>query len=262
MFHIIYGMKRKKPYKFILDTDWIFNGYLDVEHRQYVLLDYFKKISKHLEEFKIYPMFIELSLHLGNIQTLLKEDKILYIENKITSPDYEVVPSDLKVKDIPILDNDELEAYNTILKLSNDLILDHFNFAKSLWTVVYNSIDLKLIHNKNNLNSKSGFFYFKKDGIIRVWKYTTRRVNQTKDQTRTSLKLIYENQISDLTIKEIIFKFSKTYEKNGEGKLPVFEMFCENDYPLDETLVPFFKRKLMGFIAQSKLKENYRNLLT
>ena len=69
-------MKRKKPYKFILETDWIFDGYLDVEHRQYVLLDYFKKISKHLEEFKIYPMFIELSLHLGNIQTLLKEDKI------------------------------------------------------------------------------------------------------------------------------------------------------------------------------------------
>jgi hypothetical protein len=255
-------MKRKQPYKFILDTDWIFDGYLDVEHRQYILLDYFKKVGKQLEEFKIYPMFIELSLHLGNIQTLLKEDKILYIENKITSPDYEVVPSDLKVKDIPVLDNEELEAYGEILKISSDLILDHFNFAKSLWSIVYNSIDIKIIQNKNNIDSKSGFFFFKKDGIIRVWKYTTRRVNKTKDQTRTSLKLIYENKISDLTIREIISKFSKTYEKNNEGKYPVFEMFCDNDYPLEETLVPFFKRKLMGYVTQSKINDKYKNLLT
>jgi hypothetical protein len=247
-------MKRKKPYKFILETDWIFDGYLDVEHRQYVLLDYFKKISKHLEEFKIYPMFIELSLHLGNIQTLLKEDKILYIENKITSPDYEVVPSDLKLKEIPVLDIQEQEAYNIILKLSRDLILDHFNFAKSLWSVVFSSIDIKPVLNTKNLSSKTGFFYFKRDGKLYLWRYNTRRVNGTKDQTRTNLELIYENIDNGLTVKEIISNFVEMMKKKDETKLPVFEMFCDvNEYPLEETLVPFFKRKLLSYINQTKI---------
>lgn len=246
-------MKRKKPYKFILDTDWIFDGYIDVEHRQYILLDYFKKIGKHFDELKIYPMFIELSLHLGNIHTLLRENKILYIDKKITSPDYEVVPSDLKVKDIPILTEEEIEGYNTILKISNDLILDHFNFAKSLWSVVFDSIDIKPVLNTKNLSSKTGFFYFKRDGKIYLWRYNTRRVNGTKDQTRTNLELIYENIDNGLTVKEIIHNFVDVLRKKDETKFPVFEMFCDvKEYPLEETLVPFFKRKLLSYINQTK----------
>jgi hypothetical protein len=250
-------MKRKKPYKFILETDWIFDGYLDAEHREYVLLDYFKKIGKYFDELKIYPMFIELSLHLGNIHTLLRENKILYIDKKITSPDYEVVPSDLKVKDIPVLTQEELNEYKSILKLSNDLILDHFNFAKSLWSFVYQSIDIKPVMNIKNITSKTGFFYFKRDSKIFLWRYNTRRVNGTKDQTRTKLDLIYENIDDGLTVKEIIIMFSKELKKRDETKLPVFEMLCDvNEYPLDETLVPFFKRKLLGYISQSKVNSN------
>ena len=37
--------KNKNEYEFILDTDWLFNGYMDVEHRRYVLLDYFAKMG-------------------------------------------------------------------------------------------------------------------------------------------------------------------------------------------------------------------------
>jgi hypothetical protein len=61
-----------------MDTDWLFDGILDAEQKQYVLLDYFQKMNKHLERMEVYPMFIELSLHLGNIQTLLTQNKILY----------------------------------------------------------------------------------------------------------------------------------------------------------------------------------------
>lgn len=245
-------MKRKKPYKFILETDWIFDGYLDAEHRQYVLLDYFKKMGKYFDELKIYPMFIELSLHLGNIHTLLRENKILYIDNKITSPDYELVPSDLKVKDIPVLTQEEVNEYKSILKLSNDLILDHFNFAKSLWSLVYQSINIKPVLNIQNITSKTGFFYFKQHGKIFVWRYNTRRVNGTKDQTRTKLDLIYENIDNGLTVSEIITMFCETLKKRDETMFPVFEMSCDvNEYPLEETLVPFFKRKLLGYISQS-----------
>ena len=83
-----------------MDTDWIFQGEIDSEQKNYVLLSYFQKLNKDLEQIKMYPMFTELSLHLGNLQTLLNRNQILYIEKKLKSNGDEIYLSDLKVKDI------------------------------------------------------------------------------------------------------------------------------------------------------------------
>jgi hypothetical protein len=54
-----------------------------------------------------------------------------------------------------------------------------------------------------------------------------------------------------LTIPEIISTFSKTYEKNDEVDYPIFEVFCSDVFPLEQTLVPIFKRKVLSYINQS-----------
>ena len=83
--------QKNKKTSFIMNTDWLFDGVLDAEQKQYVLLDYFQKMNKHLEKMEVYPMFIELSLHLGNMQTLLTQNKILYIDRKLSSKDDELI---------------------------------------------------------------------------------------------------------------------------------------------------------------------------
>lgn len=236
-----------------MDTDWLFTGVLDAEQKEYVLLNYFQKLNKYFEEMKIYPMFIELSLHLGNIQTLMNQNKILYTEKKFTSSDDELLMSDLKLKDIPILANEEIGEYQKILKTSFTQLFDYFNFAKSLWSLVYDSIELKVKKNKNNINSKSGFFYYNSKDKLYIWQYTTRRVYKTENQYRTHTKLIYEGNQDDLTIEKIISKFSKTYVKNNESKNPIFEVLCNDIFPLKETLLPIFKRKILAYISQNKV---------
>jgi hypothetical protein len=76
---------KKNSNNFVMDTDWIFQGEIDSEQKNYVLLSYFQKLNKDLEQIKMYPMFTELSLHLGNLQTLLNRNQILYIEKKLKS---------------------------------------------------------------------------------------------------------------------------------------------------------------------------------
>jgi hypothetical protein len=142
--------------------------------------------------------------------------------------------------------------YNKILKNSQPQLYDYFNFAKSIWSIVYDSIDVVVKKNKNNLQSKSGFFTYKTPEKLYVWQYTTRRIYKTNGQTKTSLKLIYEGDQNNLTISEIISKFSKTYEKNNESTYPVFEVFCSDVFPLEETLLPIFKRKILSYIHQSE----------
>jgi hypothetical protein len=161
------------------------------------------------------------------------------------------VLNDLKVRDIPVLDDEEVIEYQKILKNSQPQLHDYFNFAKSIWSIVYDSIDIVVKKNKNNLQSKSGFFSYKTPEILYVWQYTTRKVYKTKNQTKTSLKLIFKGQQDDLTIPEIISTFSKTYEKNNEVGYPIFEVFCSDIFPLEQTLVPIFKRKILSYVNQN-----------
>jgi len=242
--------RRNKKVKFIMDTDWLFEGILDAEQKQYVLLDYFQKMNKHLERMEVYPMFIELSLHLGNVQTLLNQDKILYTDRQLTSNDDELIFSDLKVKDIPVLDDDEVIEYRKILRYVQPQLHDYFNYAKSIWSIVYDSIDVIIKKNKTNLNSKSGFFYYKTETSLYIWKYTTKKVYKSNNQTKTTLSAIYYGEQLDLTMPEILSKFSKTYEKNKESDYPIFEVLCNDIFPLEETLVPIFKRKILSYINQ------------
>jgi hypothetical protein len=242
--------RRNKKVKFIMDTDWLFEGILDAEQKQYVLLDYFQKMNKHLERMEVYPMFIELSLHLGNVQTLLNQDKILYTDRQLTSNDDELIFSDLKVKDIPVLDDDEVIEYRKILRYVQPQLHDYFNYAKSIWSIVYDSIDVIIKKNKTNLNSKSGFFYYKTETSLYIWKYTTKKVYKSNNQTKTTLSAIYYGEQLDLTMPEILSKFSKTYEKNKESDYPIFEVLCSDIFPLEETLVPIFKRKILSYINQ------------
>jgi len=257
------GKKQKNnKIDFILDSDWLFQGVLDAEQKQYILLDYFQKLTKYFDEMKIYPMFIELSLHLGNVQTLINQNKILYTDKEFTSNDDELMLSDLKIKDIPVLADEELIEYQKILKIIQPQLYDYFNFAKSLWTVVYDSIDVKVKKNRENLKNKSGFFFYIRNDVLYVWKYTTKKVYGLKNQTKTTLEVIYNGEQKELTIQEIISKFSKTYEKYKEDEFPIFEMSSSEIFPLEETLLPIFKRKILAYINQStKVKTiNIKNI--
>jgi hypothetical protein len=243
--------KKKEKVKFLMDTDWVFQGNIDSEQKKYVLLNYFQKLNKNLEEFKIYPMFTELSLHLGNVQTLLNRNQILYTDKKFTSFDDELLMVDLKVKDIPQLNEDEFEEYQRILRYSQPKLFDYFNIVKSLWVVVNDKIYVNVKKNKKNIENKTGFFYFEKDKTIYVWRYDRRKVYKVPNMFKTKIELIYNGEKNGLTISEILSKFYETYFLKKEDKCPIFEIVCNDEFPMDETLVPLFKRKIMTYIAQS-----------
>ena len=70
-------MARKKKMSFKLNPEWMLKEPLDFEYNKYTLLDYIQKCEKSLDKLEIYPDFVELSLHLANIQSLNKENTLL-----------------------------------------------------------------------------------------------------------------------------------------------------------------------------------------
>ena len=243
--------KSKNKVKFLMDTDWMFDGIVDSEEKEYRLLSYFQKLNTNLDEMKVYPLFTEISLHLGNIQTLINQDKILYTDRELSSFDDELVFSDLKLKDIPVLDEEEYKEYQKILKNSLPRLQYYFQITKSIWGIVYDSIKINVKKNKSNISSKKGFFYYVNKETLFVWEYTTRKLKKPVENTKTNIKLIYKEPLSELTISDIISNIMVSQNKSKNHKLPVFEIICEDVFPMEETLVPIFKRKVMSYIAQS-----------
>ena len=123
-----------------MDTDWMFEKPIDREHKEYKLLSYFQKMGEKLDNLELYPGFIELSLHLMNLQTLMKERKIIYTDKKLDSIDDELLVKDLKVKDIPQMSDEEYSEFVQILSYSAPRIMEYFNVAKSVWTLKYSII--------------------------------------------------------------------------------------------------------------------------
>jgi hypothetical protein len=67
-----------------MKTDWLFQEPIDLEHKQYVLLDYLQKLDKNLNNLKLYPQFQEISLHLASINLLIEKGQYLIVNDTVS----------------------------------------------------------------------------------------------------------------------------------------------------------------------------------
>jgi hypothetical protein len=244
-------MGRKKKIEFLMNTDWMFEKPIDSEHKEYKLLSYFQKMGEKLDNMELYPGFIELALHLVNVQTLVKDKKIIYTNKKFATIDDELLVKDLKIKDIPEMSKNEYEEFIKILSYTTPRMIQYFNIAKSVWEIVFDKIYLVVKKNKENITNNSGFFYFidKKNKKIIVWEYEKKPAAKNSPESKVIVNQIYNDEKNNLTVNKIISTFSQLEDKK---KLSVVEMVCNGDFPIEETLLPLFKRKLISHIDQKK----------
>ena len=78
-----------------LDTNWILQEPIDLEHKQYVLLDYINKVDKDFDNFKLYPSFQELSLHLASVGSIRDKSKYITLNREPVDIDDEILLDDL-----------------------------------------------------------------------------------------------------------------------------------------------------------------------
>jgi len=250
-------MGRKKKIEFLMNTDWMFEKPIDREHKEYKLLSYFQKMGEKLDKMELYPGFIELSLHLANVQTLVKDKKLLYTTKKFSSVDDELLVKDLKIKEVPEMSHDEYEEFIKILTYSAPRIYEYFGMAKSVWELVYDSIHLKVKKNNKNILENKGYFYFTIGDVINIWEYEKKPAAKGSPESKVVTNLIYSEDKKSLTIPKIINSFSQ-WTTEDKKKLPVIEMISRGDFPINETLLPMFKRKLIAYVGQKQIIENYK----
>lgn len=251
-------MARTKKISFKLNPEWMFKEPIDFEYNKYTLLDYLQKCESSFEKMEIYPNFVELSLHLANLQSISKENILLLTNKKFLSCDDEILVKDLFSKKPRELSKDEESELDKTIRFSGGKLFDAFNMAKSIWNIAYDSTEIILKKNKKFLNLSNGFIYFynKLNNEIIVWEYEIKKPKKDKESIKTFVKTIYKETLTDITLLDIISNNSTWSKTKNYNNFPVFEMKCSNNLPMEQTLVPIMKRKLMAFIYQTISVEN------
>ena len=164
-------MGRKKKISFKLNPEWMLKEPVDFEFNKYTLLDYLQKCEKGFNNLEIYPDFVELSLHLANLQSLVKEKTLLLTDKKFESCDDEILVKELVPKKPRELSQQEQEELTKTLEYSGPMLFDSFNVAKSIWNMAYDNLEISLKKNKENINTGRGyvFFYRRSEDLIYVW---------------------------------------------------------------------------------------------
>jgi hypothetical protein len=237
---------KKNKLEFHMQTDWVVKEPIDLELKEYLMLDYFQKLDKSLENKKLYPEFSELSLHLANLQTLIKQNQILDTKRKLSSIDDEFTLYDLISRKIPELSDEKYDKMREIIKTILPQFKKQFDFFKSFWTTVYDSIEIKVIK-KFKKNVKQGFFYFVINHELFIFEFRNRKY---KNITTTKINLISKTDKSDFLPLMIIQNYLNDNDKLSNT--PVFEVILRKDYPMEETLIPIIKRKILSYVTQSK----------
>ena len=245
-------MGRNKKMEFKLNPEWMYKEPLDFEYNKYTLLDYLQKCDKSFDKFELYPNFVELSLHLANIQSIVKENTLLLTNKKFESFDDEILVKELIPKKPRKLSEEEENELDKTIKYSGPKLFDAFNIAKSIWNIAFESIDLYIRKNKEALIAGTGyiFFYRKQNEKLYVWEYEIKSDKKDRSTNRTYLNLIFDGNVDEFTLTQIIETFSKWNQTEYYKQLPIFEIKCSQNFPFEETMVPIIKRKVMSYIFQ------------
>jgi hypothetical protein len=245
-----------------MNTDWLFQEPIDLEHKQYVLLDYLQKVDKNLQELKLYPNFQSLSLHLANINLLIEKGQYITLSRILKEADDEILISDLIFNAIPRLSKDQYSEVFDICKFSNEKFRDYFDHAKSIWEIANDSISVRLVSGENYLQEKQGLFFIETNNKKILYEYAVKKIKRNTPENKCVIKRV--GIITNNNYKDIVQLIKKPLIKNvkelvDKNQISLFEVIHYGNFPFKETTLPIAKRKVMNYTIQSQLI-NKKNL--
>ena len=241
-------MENNYNINFILPSDWFLQRPIDFEHKQYVLNSLLVKVEEALSRGELYPHFTELSLHMASIGSFLKNNCYYTIEKNFHSLDDEVMLYELKPKkNRKKFNKEENKELIQILAYSHEKLLQYFSICKGIWDMTYDATSFKIRKNKKNIDKKLSYVVYqdKFSETTYVWESEYIINSEKRGDSQIKFDLIYKGV--DKTFTKVIQEFSK----HKTLDIPIFEVFSSENFPIEPTLVPLFKRKIHTFFTQS-----------
>ena len=232
-----------------LETDWFLKKPIDLEHKEYVLNYFLKRVEESLSSGEIYPFFSLVSLHLCSLGHFSKTGKILKLKKKILDFDTEISIEDLKeYKSRVKLSESESEEVKKIVKYAQEKLTQYFTVCKTIWQFTFESTSVKLRKIGSEIQDKFLFLYkdiYNKEFIL--WEFEYKR---SKNHRKLVINKILTEKLNHFD------ELDNLSESDQYKNLSIVEGFSTQNLPVENTLLPLFKRKIQIIFQKSLLEKN------
>ncbi len=232
-----------------LPPNWLTEGMIDLEYKQYVLLAYLQHVRRCFDEQKLYPQLSDLVFHYQNLQTIKANKKLIYenFPQKVSRADFEKLQLTYErlVQDDALMG--ELEQ---IMEFAVPKLRDTLNEGKDIHEYVEVNMEISPV-GLTSLRTEEGFLFlyetFTND--TSVYHYQTSLFESASEKfrgvhtrhletVRKSIHVTFENLKVEVSRRHQVMANPATY-------LVASKIAC----PLDETLLPIAKRLLIRHIS-------------
>jgi hypothetical protein len=232
-----------------LSETWFAEGRIDFELKKYTLLAYLQEVNSHFNENKLYPQLADIIFHFNNIVAFRENKKYLqeHFPKKMTGVQMEK----LQLLYEQMIGDDELmQELEDIIQYSAGKMKNAIQNGTGIYEFVEDKIDIAPV-GLIPLNTQEGYFFLSSGNVRSTGVYHYRlSIFEKHDEKYRSIRTLF--------IDNWKRSISNTYEHikseliNRWKDLPnpaVYSIETSLQFPVDETILPVAKRRLVKFIS-------------
>ena len=232
-----------------LSETWFAEGRIDFELKKYTLLAYLQEVNRYFNENKLYPQLADIIFHFNNIVAFRENKKYLqeHFPKKMTGIQMEK----LQLLYEQMIGDDELmQELEDIIQYSAGKMKSAIQSGTGIYEFVEDKIDIAPV-GLIPLNTQEGYFFLSSGNVRSTGVYHYRlSIFEKHDEKYRSIRTLF--------IDNWKRSISTTYEHikseliNRWKDLPnpaVYSIETSLQFPVDETILPVAKRRLVKFIS-------------
>ena len=232
-----------------LSDTWFAEGRIDFELKKYTLLAYLQEVNRYFNENKLYPQLADIIFHYNNIVAFRENKKYLqeHFPKKLTGIQLEK----LQLLYEQLIEDDEL------MRELEDII--HYS-ASEIKSTIHNGTEIyEFVEEKINiapvgiipLDTQEGYFFLSTGltGATKVYHYRLSIFEKHDEKYRSIKTAFIDNRSRSISSTYEHIKSELIRHRKDLPNPAVYAIETELHFPLDETLLPIAKRRLVKFIT-------------
>lgn len=232
-----------------LSETWFAEGRIDFELKKYTLLAYLQEVNKYFSENKLYPQLADIIFHYHNIIAFKENKKHLqeHFPKKMTGLQMEK----LQLLYEQMVGDDELmQELEDIIHYSSVKMKGAIQSGAGIYEFVEDKLDISPV-GLIPLDTKEGYFFLSSGNEKSTGVYHYRlSIFEKHDEKYRSIRTLFidnwKRSISS-TYEQIKSELIKRWKDLPNPA--VYSIETDLQYPVDETLLPIAKRRLVKFIS-------------
>ena len=232
-----------------LSETWFAEGRIDFELKKYTLLAYLQEVNSHFNENKLYPQLADIIFHYNNIVAFRQNKKYLqeHFPKKMTGIQMEK----LQLLYEQMIGDDELmQELEDIIQYSAGKMKNAIQSGTGIYEFVEDKIEITPV-GLISLDTQEGYFFLSSgnEKSTGVYHYRLSIFEKHDEKYRSIRTLFIDNWKRSISSTYEHIKSELITRWKDLPNPAVYSIETTLRFPVDETILPIAKRRLVKFIT-------------